>query len=167
MHHFFHLFHIFLTALFDYHQGYHSLFLLFFVLLSSSKLSCMNFSHLWFFSRANICNFNFLFTWDLILFALVFSFTWSIDNFAFCFSSSWKTDCVIIVSGVSKISSEELLQCLFINLVKLPQSYFSLHISIYKKHWYLLNHIHRYLSCLKILVTLIKNQVLSILTPHV
>ena len=52
-----------------------------------------------FFTRATICEFDFLFT--------VWRFnSWSIANFAFCFSSSWRTDCQTILSAVSEISSK-------------------------------------------------------------
>ena len=55
---------------------------------------------------SSFVNFDFLFTGDFTLLELVFSFCWSIANFAFCFSSSRRTDCRIIVSAVSEISSE-------------------------------------------------------------
>ena len=41
-----------------------------------------------------------------LCFILVLSYPWSIANFAFCFSSSLRTDCHIIVSAVSEVSSE-------------------------------------------------------------
>ena len=51
-------------------------------------------------------NYEFLFTGDFALLELVLSFCWSIDNFTFCFSTSRRTDCRIIGSAFSEISSE-------------------------------------------------------------
>ena len=74
---------------------------------SSSRLSRMNFFLLLSFSlKLQFVNFDFLFIEDLTLFKLVSSFSRSTANFGLCFSSSWRTDCLVIVSAVSEISSE-------------------------------------------------------------
>ena len=91
---FFTFFHMFLTVLFDYHQGYHGLlfffcypFLLNILFFSFLRLPRMNFFLLLSFSlKLQFVNFDFLFIGDLTLFELVFP--WSTANFAFCFSSS-------------------------------------------------------------------------------
>ena len=51
-------------------------------------------------------NCDFLFAGDYALLELVFLICWSIAHFVFCFSSSSRTDCRIIESAVSEISSE-------------------------------------------------------------
>ena len=66
----------------------------------------MNFFLFSFSLELQLVNFDFHFTGDFTLLGLVFSFCWSITNSAFSFSSSRGTDCRIIDSTVSEISSE-------------------------------------------------------------
>ena len=79
---------------------------------------------------------DFLFTGDFTLLELVFLFCWSVANFAFCFYSSSRTDCQIIDSAVSEISSEvELAPAVPFNEFGRATRKLFFYKLIYKKHW--------------------------------
>ena len=109
---------------------------------SSPKLSRMNvFLFLSISLELRLVNFDFLFAGDFTLLELVFSFCQFIANFAFCFSSSGRTDCRIIDSAVSEISSEvELIPAVPFNEFGGATRKLFFYKLIYREHWYPLSY---------------------------